>query len=159
MQLYTLLKDTHSILRWFVILAGLWALVRVWLGLLNSEPWTKKDRIAGLVFTTFLNLQLVLGLALYFTSPITTAAMKNMKAIMHESSIRFFAVDHPTGMFLAIIIAQVGFSISKRSTKGSRHQFLVATITYTVAFLLVLGSIPWPFFEKYGRPLFPHFGP
>lgn len=156
--MYIFLKDAHSILRWFVLLAGLWALVRVWLGVLNNDPWTKKDRIAGLVFTTFLNVQFLIGLALYFISPITTAAMHNMKAIMKEPGIRFFAVDHPTAMILAVIIAQIGFSISKRSTKGSRHQFLVAAFSYTIAAILILVSIPWPFFEKYGRPLFPHFG-
>ena len=59
-------------------------------------------------------------------------------------------------MLLAISIAQVGYSISKRATTD-RARFLRAAIAYSLAGLLILASIPWPFM-KYGRPLFPSFG-
>ena len=153
---YLFLKDTHSLLRWIVILACLWALLRVWSGFLAHSEWTKKDQMAGLFFTSFLNLQLILGLVLYGISPITRSAMANFAAAMKDSTLRFFAVEHLSGMLLAVVIAQVGYSISKRAGTD-RGRFLKAAIAYSIAAVLILASVPWPFM-KYGRALFPSFG-
>jgi hypothetical protein len=153
---YLFLKDAHSILRWVVILTCLYALLRVWNGLLNKRPWEKADRLSGLAFTSALNLQFFLGLGLYAISPLTVPAMKNFGAAMKDSTLRFFLVEHPTAMLLAVIIAQAGFSLSKRAP-SDRARFLRATIAYTLAALLILAAIPWPFL-KYGRPLFPDLG-
>ena len=153
---YLFLKDTHSLLRWIVILACLWALLRVWSGFFGRAEWTRKDQMAGLIFTSALNLQLVLGLILYAISPITRSAMANFAAAMKDSTLRFFAVEHFSGMLLAVVIAQVGYSISKRAATD-RGRFLSAAIAYSIAGVLILASVPWPFM-KYGRPLFPSFG-
>ena len=153
---YLFLKDIHSLLRWVVILAGLWALLRVWSGFVGRSNWSKKDQMAGLLFTSTLNLQLVLGLILYGISPITRSAMANFAAAMKDSTLRFFAVEHLSGMLLAVVIAQVGYSISKRAGTD-RGKFLKAGVAYSIAVALILASVPWPFM-KYGRPLFPTFG-
>ncbi len=150
---YLFLRDAHSLLRWIVLIACLWALLRVWSGLFGRAEWTRKDQMAGLIFTSLLNVQFVLGLILYAISPIMRTALTNFAAAMKDSTLRFFAVEHFAGMLLAIIIAQVGYSISKRATTD-RARFLRAAIAYSLAGLLILASIPWPFM-KYGRPLFP----
>lgn len=156
MSSYLIFKDAHSIIRWLVILSALWALARVWSGLLTKAPWTDKDRKSGLIFTSILNVQFIIGLVLYFTSPLISSARMNFGAAMKDGMLRFFAVEHVAGMVIAIIIAQVGYSISKRAATD-HGKFLRATVTYTIAFVLILASIPWPFM-KYGRPLFPSFG-
>jgi uncharacterized membrane protein YdjX (TVP38/TMEM64 family) len=153
---YSFLRDTHSLLRWVVIVACLWALMRVWSGFFGRSEWTRKDQMAGLVFTSLLNIQLILGLILYGISPITRAAMTNFAAAMKDGTLRFFAVEHLAGMLLAVVIAQVGYSISKRATTD-RGKFLRAAVAYSLAAVLIVASIPWPFM-KYGRPLFPSFG-
>jgi hypothetical protein len=152
---YFFLRDTHSLLRWIVIIAGLWVLTRVWSGLLGRAEWTRKDQIAGLVFTSLLNLQLILGLILYAISPITRSAMANFAAAMKDSTLRFFAVEHFAGMLVAVVIAQVGYSVSKRAVTD-RAKFLRSAVAYSIATVLIVASIPWPFM-KYGRPLFPSF--
>jgi hypothetical protein len=153
---YLFLKDFHSLLRWIVILACFWALTRVWSGFFYSAEWTKKDQRAGLVFTSILNLQLVVGFVLYGLSPITHAAMTNFGAAMKDGTLRFFAVEHFVGMILAAAVAQAGYSLSKRATTD-RARFFKAGLAYAAAGLIILVSIPWPFM-KYGRPLFPTFG-
>ena len=61
---YLLLRDAHSLLRWLVLfIACLWALLRVWSGLFARAEWTRKDQMAGLIFTSLLNVQFVLGLS------------------------------------------------------------------------------------------------
>jgi hypothetical protein len=153
---YPFLKDIHSLLRWIVILACLWALLRVWSGFFGRSEWTRKDQMAGLIFTSLLNLQFILGLVLYGISPITRSAMTNFAAAMKDSTLRFYAVEHLAGMLLAVVIGQVGYSISKRAVTD-RGKFLRSAIAYSIAAVLILASIPWPFM-KYGRPLFPSFG-
>jgi hypothetical protein len=153
---YSFLRDTHSLLRWIVIIACFWALMRVWGGFFGRSEWTRKDKAAGLVFTSLLNVQLILGLILYAISPITRMAMANFAAAMKDSALRFFAVEHLAGMLLAVVVAQVGYSISKRAPTD-RGKFLRAAIFYSIAGVLILASMPWPFM-KYGRPLFPSFG-
>jgi len=153
---YLLLKDAHSILRWIVILTLLWALLRFWSGLFGRSEFTRKDRAAGLVFTTFLNLQFLLGIILYATSPYMKGLMSNFGLSMKDPISRFFLVEHPLAMFLAVVVAQVGFSLSKRAV-DDRGKFLKGAIAYTVAAILILVAIPWPFM-KYGRPLFPMIG-
>ncbi len=153
---YSFLRDTHSLLRWVVIVACLWVLMRVWSGFFGRSEWTRKDQMAGLVFTSLLNVQLILGLILYAISPITRAAMTNFAAAMKDTTLRFFAVEHLAGMLLAVVIAQVGYSISKRATTD-RGKFLRSAVAYSLAAVLIVASIPWPFM-KYGRPLFPSLG-
>jgi len=153
---YLFLKDTHSLLRWIVIIACVWALMRVWSGFFGRSEWTRKDQMAGLFFTSILNLQFILGLVLYGISPITRTTMTNFAAVMKDSTLRFFAVEHLAGMVLAVVIAQIGYSISKRAATD-RGKFLRSAIAYSIAAVLILASIPWPFM-KYGRPLFPSFG-
>jgi hypothetical protein len=151
---YLVLKDIHNILRWLVILTAFWALFRVWGGLLARRTWAAADRHAGLAFTSTLNLQLVLGLIVLFAGP-TGAAFSNMGQAMKDPTTRFFAVEHPFLMILAVVVAQVGFSLAKRAATD-RARFLKAAIPYTLATIFVLISIPWPFL-KAGRPLFPSF--
>ena len=152
---YLFLRDLHSLLRWIVIMACLWALLRVWSGFFGRSAWTRKDQLAGLIFTSLLNVQFILGLILYAISPILRAAFSNFAAAMKDSALRFFAVEHFAGMLLAVIIAQVGYSIAKRATTD-RAKFLRSAVAYSFAGLLIIASIPWPFL-KYGRPLLPSF--
>ena len=103
---YLFLKDTHSLLRWIVIIACLWALARVWSGFFGRAEWSKKDQTAGLIFTSLLNFQLLLGLVLYAISPITRSAMGNFAGAMKDSVLRFYAVEHLAGMLLAVALTR-----------------------------------------------------
>lgn len=150
---YVLLTDFHSLLRWIIIISGLWAIYRMWGGYQMKAAWGRQDRLAGLVFSSALNVQFLLGIALLAVSPIMRTAMMNMSVTMKNSGLRFFLVEHPTLMLIAVVLAQIGFSISKRAPDDAT-KFRKAAIFYTISFVLILLAIPWPFL-KYGRPLLP----
>ncbi len=155
-MLYPFLKDAHSVLRWLVILAAIWgARSRVERAALAGDVGKGRPHL-GLAFSSALNLQVLLGIALYAVSPITHAAMANFAAAMKDNTLRFFLVEHATGMIVAAILAQVGFSITKRAT-DDRGRFRKAAIFYTAATVIMLLSIPWPGLP-YARPLLPGFG-
>jgi hypothetical protein len=92
-------------------------------------------------------VQLLVGLALYlFISPNTTAAMHDFGGAMHMATTRFFLVEHPFGMIIAIALAHLG---KIRAARGARN----ARTFYAVSLIVLLASQPWPGLP-YGRPLF-----
>lgn len=148
---YFILKNTHNILRWVVLLSALVTLYAVFSGMLRRQAWGMLQRISGLVFSSSVGLQIILGLVLYGISPITTGAMKDMGTAMKNSMLRFYAVEHIFIMILAFVAAQLGYSLSKRSDNDAR-KYRIAAIGYSLAVLLILAGIPW----KYSL-LFPAF--
>jgi len=132
----------HSLFRWLVLLAGVLALVRVLSGAFRPRPWNPADRRATSAFTGTLDVQLLIGLALYVTSPITTAARRDMATAMHTQGIRYFVVEHPVIMLMAVILAHVG-SVAVRRAASDREKFLRAAGFFGASFVLLVYGIPW----------------
>lgn len=150
--MYNLVLTTHSWLRWAVLVAALIAVIRALAGAARRRPWTRADDRAGFWFATLVDLQILLGLVLYFAlSPITRAALRDFGAAMSSSGLRFWAVEHLFGMVVAVALVHAGRSRTKKvRDDAARHK--VAVICYVLALLAVLISIPWPGMPN-GRPL------
>ncbi|MEJ2708099.1 MAG: hypothetical protein P8074_10845 [Anaerolineales bacterium] len=147
--MYTTILAIHNVLRWFVILAGLVAVILAYAGWFGKRQWTSADRMAGLFFSIGMDLQVLLGLILYFfLSPLTRAVFQNFGAAMSDAQIRFFGLEHIFYMILALILVHVGRAVSRRPKEAvMKHRN--AAIAYTLAFVLILIAIPW------WRPLIP----
>jgi ABC-type dipeptide/oligopeptide/nickel transport system permease component len=149
MDFYQILKGLHNIIRWVVVLGGIYAIVTSLQGLFNNGKWTDTNKRAGLIFTNALNLQFVIGLILFFISPYIKGLLASgMSNIMSNSQSRFFVVEHWFTMILALVAAQLGYSLAKRANTD-RAKFTRSSIGYVLAALLMAYGIPW------GRPLFP----
>ena len=136
--MYSLTLLLHSWLRWIVLLLGLIAVARA----RASSRSGIRDSVAVL-FTIAIDVQFLLGLLLYtLLSPMTRAAMQNMGAAMHAGAIRFWVVEHPFAMILALVFAHLGKSRPRRSA-----------LFFAIAVLLLLAGMPWPGLP-YARPLF-----
>ena len=82
---------------------------------------------------------------------MTRAAFQDFGAAMRDNVLRFWAVEHVFGMVLAIALAHIGRSrVHKTGDDGRRHK--LSLIFFTLALILILGSIPWPTLP-HGRPL------
>jgi cytochrome bd-type quinol oxidase subunit 1 len=151
-MLYSALLLIHSWVRWIVILTGLLAAGRGIAGRFGNRRWTRTDDNAGAWFTRALDLQVLLGLILYFPlSPLTGAALRDFSGAMKDVTLRFYAVEHAFGMILAVAVAHIGHARVRKATHdGRRH--LTAAIFFTIALILIFLSIPWPNMP-YGRPL------
>jgi hypothetical protein len=150
--MYSTFLSLHSWLRWAVILLGLIATIRAIAGALSKRPWVAMDDRISKLFMHSLDLQMLLGLVLYFfLSPITKAAMSDFGGAMGVSAMRFWAVEHWLGMVIAIALVHVGIARAKRAPDGpGKHRILA--IFFTLAMLAILASIPWPG-RPYARPL------
>jgi hypothetical protein len=151
-MLYSIFLTLHSILRWLVILTALFAIIRASTGLSFKRGWMGMDNRAGLLFTSIMDLQVLVGIILYlFLSPTTKIALQNFGAIAGNRAAMFFAVEHVVLMIIAAVLAHVGRSLVRRApTPAQKHRR--AAIWFALALLVVLLAIPWPFLS-YGRPL------
>lgn len=141
--MYVFTLALHNILRWVVVLTALWLMYRTYSGLFGRRTYTAQDAAAGRWFTTSLDVQLLLGLLLYFVlSPLTKNALADFGAAMSNSDVRFFLVEHSLMMVVAVVVAHVG-AAQVRKSADDRAKFVRSAIWYTIAILVVLASIPW----------------
>ncbi len=154
---YTIVLTLHNILRWVVLIAALLTIIRSINGLRFKRGWTASDNKASMWYVSFLDIQLLLGLLLYFVlSPVTTAALQNFGGAMGNSSVRFFLIEHSVMMFIAVVVAHVGRTLVKRAADAAAKHRRNA-IWMAISIIIVLASIPWPFYPA-ARPLLRFFG-
>ena len=154
--MYLLTLALHSLLRWVVLAVGLMAVVRAVAGLRGRRQWTPADDRAGQLFVSALDLQLLLGLALYFIlSPITDNVFQDFGGAMGNAVLRFWAVEHVFGMVIGVALAHVG-RVRVRKTADAARRHKLAAIFFGLALVAILAAIPWPGTPA-GRPLFRGF--
>jgi hypothetical protein len=150
--MYNAVLLMHSWLRWLVLLAGLVAVFRGIGGWSGTRMWTRVDERAGFWFIMSLDVQLLLGLLLYFAlSPFTAAALDDFGAAMKNSGLRFWAVEHLFGMLIGLTLAHIGRARVRKAAASRKHR--VAAIFFGLALLAIVASIPWPGMPN-GRELF-----
>ncbi|MGH9258200.1 MAG: hypothetical protein ACRD3C_26865 [Vicinamibacterales bacterium] len=144
----------HSLLRWAVLAAGCVAFARALGGMRAHRDWTSADNRAGQWFVAALDLQLLVGLALYaMLSPMTSVAFQDFGAAMGNSILRFWAVEHLAGMVVGIALAHVG-RVRVRRTADAARRHKLAAIFFGLALVAIMATIPWPGTPA-GRPLLP----
>ncbi|HZD09977.1 MAG TPA: hypothetical protein VE553_01450 [Candidatus Binatia bacterium] len=146
---YDIVLILHSLLRWVVVIAGIVAAIKAIVGWSSDGDWGGIDRQLGLLFTISLDIQVLVGLILYFVlSPITTSNFSNFGEAMGNPTARFFLIEHIALMIVAVALAHIGSSLSRKAVSDhDKHRR--AAIFYTLALIAILVGIPWA-----GRPLF-----
>jgi heme A synthase len=123
----------HSGLRYLVLLAGLVAAVVMLTGFLSRRPWGRPSRISLAVFTGFLDLQALLGLAMVALGRFYPSLM-----------------GHIVMMVLAVVAAH-GLSISARKQADGRRAHslgLIGVVLPLVLIVLGIGAIGRGVFES-----------
>lgn len=149
--MYTLVLDIHSWMRWVAIITGVLAMFAALTG--RSSAGDAKAERFGKFFIIALDIQLLLGVLLYFVlSPNTKAIMSDMGAAMKDPVARFWAVEHGVTMLAAVAIAHIG-KVMARKAANPRAKQMRLTMAYMLSTILLLAGTPWPGM-KAGRPLF-----
>jgi cell division protein FtsW (lipid II flippase) len=114
--------------------------------------WTPTDKKMGTFYSISIDIQLLLGLILYFLfSPITKTAISDFSTAMSNPDLRFFALEHAIYTVLALILAHVGVAAARRATEDvAKHRR--AAIWFSLSLIALLLGMPW------FRPLLPAFG-
>lgn len=149
---YVIALWLHSYLRWAILIATLVVLARSWTAQRGNSDWTRTHERWQTALVGLVDLQFTVGVLLYLVwSPFAAAFMQAPGATMKEHTIRFFGLEHPTMMVIAVALLHVGRVRAKKAALASdKHRI---TLRWTLAFLvIVLSSIPWPGL-RHGRPL------
>jgi hypothetical protein len=153
MNTYNIFVKAHGGLRWVLLAFLLAAIIKSALNASNSGQYPPSNRKIALFGLIFLHVQLLLGLFLYFQSPTVEIALQDMSKAMKDPFYRFWAVEHISMMLLAVVAGTIGYSKAKRKTEsGAKHRTIL--IYYSLALILIIAAIPWPFREAISRPLF-----
>ena len=143
----------HSLLRWAVLALGAVAFARAVAGAQARRNWSGVDDRAGLWFSIALDIQFLLGLALYVRfSPMTQIAFQDFGAAMGNSVLRFWAVEHAFGMIVGLALVHIGRVRIRKTADGVRRHRLAA-IFFGLGLAVMLLTIPWPGMPA-ARPLF-----
>lgn len=141
--MYIGLLHIHGILRWLILISALVAIIFAYSGWFTQRSWKKTDNLWGTLLMIFTDLQLLIGLLLYFIfSPLVQAAFGNFGEAMKTPELRFYAVEHFFMMVVAIVLIHVGRAKAKKTTDPvKKHR--VSALFYTLALIVMLAAIPW----------------
>ena len=139
--MYTGLQHTHSGLAYLALLALVLVIIWALVGALSGRDFQEKDRKIALIAFILCHIQLLVGLILYFVSPIGFSLLAGGGA-MADATARLTALEHPVINILAIVLISVGF-IRAKKLESSKAKFRSIYMMYAVGLLLILSRIPW----------------
>lgn len=142
--MYNGILHLHNLLRWIILILLIVNLVNVFGG--------KKNVKLSLYLMISAHVMLVIGLYQYIAGDLGMATLKaaGMGQVMKNAAARYWAVEHITGMVIAIVLITLGHGRVKRDADTKK-----AKLYFSLALLLILLMMPWPFREAIARPFFP----
>jgi uncharacterized membrane protein len=139
--MYTGLQHLHSGLAYLALAALVIVMIYALIGSLSGREFTEKDRKFAMIGFILAHTQLLIGLILYFVSPLGFSLLTGGGA-MADKVARLTALEHPLINILAIIIISVGYIRAKKMTE-SRARFRSIYMMYAIGLVLILSRIPW----------------
>lgn len=152
-MIYTALLIVHSLFRWFLLISLFYSIYQAFKGLSSKLQYTPRfDKIRNIT-VILAHVQLIVGLGLYFISPVIRQLFNNFGEAVKESAIRFYGMEHSLIMIIAIVLITIGSAKAKRLSEDAK-KFKSIAIWFTIGLILILITIPWPFSPFDARPLF-----
>lgn len=112
-----IIQTIHGELRWIIVIAAVIVLIKFLVGWFAKQQYKQLDRILLLIYTTLMDINLLLGLGLLFFLP--------------NSFSLGFRLEHAVTMILAVIAAHMT-AIWRRNpddTLKFRNQFLMILLS------------------------------
>jgi NADH:ubiquinone oxidoreductase subunit 6 (subunit J) len=132
MNLYDILKSAHSGWRYLVLILLVVAVIQALSGWFGKKVYTEGNRKFNVFTLISAHIQLVLGVVLYFLSPLT-------KGPMSDPIYRHWKVEHISIMILAIVLITIGNAKSKKVTDSVAKHKNIAVFFGIALVLLVVG--------------------
>jgi hypothetical protein len=143
----------HSIMRWLVLISLLYAIIMAFRGYSFHHPFSKLDNSIRHWTATIAHFQLVIGITIYMKSPLVKFFWGSLKESKSQLEPAFFGWIHGSIMILAILVITIGSAVAKRN-ELDREKFKAMLLWYSVALILMIITIPWPFSPLANRPFF-----
>lgn len=141
--MYTFIQKFHSGWAYLALLLLVVAVVNSLIGWSSKKEFTARDRKIALFGLIATHIQLLVGLILYFVSPLGSAVFGQMK----DAALRLTSLEHPLTNIIAITLITIGWSKHKKATTNEA-KFKSIAILFGLGLLLILSRIPWSLWFK-----------
>jgi hypothetical protein len=131
--MYSFFKYLHSGFRYIVLILIIAAIIQSLLGWMGKKTYTEGNRKLNLFALISAHTQLLIGLILYFISPLVNFSGATMK----DPTARYWTVEHITMMVIAIILITIGYSRSKKVLVPEKKHLNIF-IFYILAVIIVI---------------------
>ncbi len=136
--MYHFLQKFHSGLAYIALLLLLIAVINALIGVFSKKEFTSKDRKVSLFGMLTTHIMLLVGLILYFVSPIGFAVLGEIK----NASLRLTSLEHPLTNIIAITLITIGWSRHKKAISSDK-KFKSISVFFGIGLILILSRIPW----------------
>lgn len=136
--MYDFLQKFHSGWAYLALLLLIIAVVNSLVGFYTKKEFTAKDRKIAIFGLVVIHIQLLVGLILYFVSPLGFASLGQMA----DKNLRLTSLEHPLINLIAIALITIGWVKHKKLT-SSDAKFKTFSIFYGLGLVLILSRIPW----------------
>lgn len=140
--MYPIIQPIHSYLAYLTLFLLAFATINGIMGASSQKVFDEKHAKVNKFALIATHTMFLLGIILLFVSPITQTAFADMKATMKDSTLRQYAVEHPTVNLIAVILVTIGNARVKRAI-GNGKKFKQTMIFFGLALVLILSRIPW----------------
>ncbi|SHM81679.1 hypothetical protein SAMN05216269_107132 [Flavobacterium xinjiangense] len=136
--MYEFIQRFHSGWAYLALFLLVVAVVNSLIGMFSKKEFTAKDRKIALFGLIGIHTQLLIGLILYFVSPLGFASFGQMS----DKALRLTSLEHPLINIIGIALITIGWSKHKKLVT-SESKFKTFSIFYGLGLLLILSRIPW----------------
>ena len=150
------LLHLHNFLRWIILVLLVISILKAYSGWKSKKIFAPGDKKIWLFTMISGHVTLLLGLYQvgFGRFGIFVTNLPEGTRVMKDKFFRFFWVEHLVGMIVAILLITFGHGMAKKAV-ADEVKYKKAFWYFLIALILILASIPWPFREIVGRPLFP----
>lgn len=135
--MYTFIQKFHSGWAYVALLLLIIVVINSLMGVLGKKSFTAKDKKIALFGLIAIHIQLLVGLILYFISPLGKESLGQMK----DAALRLTSLEHPLLNIIGIVLITMGWSMHKKVTDDQKFKKIL--IFYGIGLLLILARIPW----------------
>ncbi|HQF47937.1 hypothetical protein C3L50_08135 [Flavobacterium alvei] len=135
--MYEIIQKLHSGWAYLAVLLVVIAVINSIIGLVSKKEYKDTDKKIGLYALGAIHTQVVIGILVYFVSPLGLSGFS-----MSDSALRLTSMEHPLMNIIGIVLMTIGW-VKHKKQESSESKFKTVTIYYGLGLLLILSRIPW----------------
>jgi hypothetical protein len=149
------LLHLHNLLRWIILVLLVVSILKSYNGWKSNKTFMAGDKKIWLFTLISAHITILLGLYQWTLGRfgLFTYVKPEGVSMMKDSTLRFYQMEHPVMMIIAIVLITLAYGNAKKAVPDDQ-KFKKAFQLFSVALIVILLAVPWPF-REIGRPLFP----
>lgn len=140
------LVHLHNLLRWIILILLLVSIYKSYVGWTSKKQFAAGDKKIWLFTMIASHITLLLGLYQWALGKYGFFKLVDMTfgQAIEDKVRRFFLMEHPMMMILAIVFITLGYGMAKKPVDDT-VKYKKAFIYFLLALVLILLAVPWPF--------------